>query len=105
MTERIDDPGEGRRFPWIPAIVLVVGVATTLLGVASLGEALWLRHWASEARVAEYHFGSEASVSHGGRRYESLGSYTRRELLDGTALSFCGLVLASAGVRLGRARS
>jgi hypothetical protein len=92
-----------RRLPLVSALVAIVGLATTVLGLWVLGESAWLRLGASESQIAEYRFGSEAMIAHGGHRYDSLASYTRRGLADGAALAASGIVLGAAGIRLGRA--
>ncbi len=53
-----------------PGLLLGGSVALWLLG-----EVLWLVSFASPAEVADYHFGSEAMMAHGGWPYTSVWAY------------------------------
>jgi hypothetical protein len=79
----------------VPALLLV---AALLVGV----EAVYVGLIASSDVVAEYHFGSEAMVGHGGWAYRSRLDYLGHGLLWAAGLSG---VAVFAAARRDRARS
>jgi len=81
--------------------VMLGGAAALAVAVAALmiGEALWVGVFASEAQVAEYLFGSEAMVEHGGYAYESLTIYVASGLARAAALLAIAFAWALSAVR------
>jgi len=79
----------------VPLRLLSTLVATAGLGVAivaalKVGEAIWLGLFASHSQVADYHFGAESMIAHGGSAYSSLARYVSSGLLKGGALAIAG---------------
>lgn len=71
----------------VPAVLLV---AALLVGA----EAVYIGLLASPDVVAEYHFGSEAMVGHGGSAYRSRQSYLGSGLLWSAGLSGVAVLVA-----------
>jgi len=65
-----------------------------LVAALLVGEAVWVGVFASDAQVAEYHFGSEPMVGYGGPAYESASSYVLSALWQGIVLLVAAVALA-----------
>lgn len=68
-------------------LVATAGIGVALVAALMVGEAIWVGLFASGSQVADYHFGAESMIAHGGAAYSSLGKYVTSGLLKGGALA------------------
>jgi hypothetical protein len=79
------------------AFAVVASAAAFVLGISFAIESLTLV-LASPATIAEYHFGSESMVAHGGWHYRSRAAYA------GAGFAQAALLLSGSGLLLRSAR-
>jgi hypothetical protein len=93
----------GRASPVVLRAVSLAGVFVFLGPALFLGaEAVYIGLLASPATVAEYHFGSESMVGHGGWAYRSRLTYLVHGLLWSGGLGVVAVFLASTSRRARR---
>ena len=78
---------------------LALALAMLLLAITIGWEALNIGLLASQAEVDAYHFGSEAIVGHGGRRYESKTASVASAVVESLLLLLAVLSLVWAAWR------
>lgn len=80
-------------------------VAVVLAASVIVGESLWVGFLASQEQVADYRFGSESMVGHGGWAYERKANYVASGLLMGGGFLGVALICAVVALRSWRGRS
>lgn len=76
----------------LSTLVATVGLGVAIAAALIVGEAIWVGLFASNSQLAEYHFGTESMIAHGGPAYSSLARYVSSGVLKGGALA-----IAAAG--------
>ena len=86
----------------LSGIVAMAGLVAGLLAALFLGESIWVGFFASDEHVAEYHFGTESMIAHGGPVYSSWTTYVTSGLFEGAVLAIFAITCLLFSVRLWR---
>ncbi len=80
--------------PRLRLLATVAAFFALAIAFLALSEGFYIGHLATPAGIADYHFGSESMLSHGGPHYASAEAYVRAQWVQGFTALGVGVLCA-----------